>query len=652
MNEREIEIVRFILANKKTHYRDIAHHMKLSQRTIASTLNHLANILPQFGVTLVRRPNVGIYIEGKTLRLQQTLQAAKLGLPQSKSERQRYILAKLLLTTRFYKLQELADALYVSRSTVENDLLAVRQYLATLQIKLQVSHAGIRVVVTEKQRRQAISQFINRYWGQDIYAQHKHGQLVRTLNLPPKLQQLFSQKVISLVLASLTEFIEASQISFSDYEFQSLAIHLMIALERIQDNATMVTKKDSHPTALLAETKKLVTILERRFQRKIPPEEQHYLNLHIIAVTQNPVTSKQELPSTQFNVAKTLQPLINFLRANLTALKPDQELLHGLALHLNSALKRLKLGLNIYNPYTREIQRNLPEAFDAAVQLQARLQAHYAVQLNDDELAFIALHFESFYERHRTQQRLRVVVVCSSGIGTSQLLAQRLAMNFNHKLEIFQITKVSALFTTQVTVDFVISTIPISHLAKPVIVVSPLLNQRDITRIQREIEQLRQTKKPLNTFFHLLRPDLVFKVAAAGGYRQVITKIAHQLFVNGYITDQEKVIQAAISREKLASTALDQFALPHVSPNLIKRPAIVLLVSQQPINWLGDQQVHFVFFMALNSTVHQSLREIYRLINQIIDDHQLAKRLLQVEKAPQLIQVLNDWQESQRRNFD
>lgn len=141
-------------------------------------------------------------------------------------------------------------------------------------------------------------------------------------------------------------------------------------------------------------------------------------------------------------------------------------------------------------------------------------------------------------------------------------------------------------------------------------------------------------------------------MAAAGGYRQVITKITHQLFVNGYITDQEKVIQAAISREKLASTALDQFALPHVSPNLIKRPAIVLLVSQQPINWLGDQQVHFVFFMALNSTVHQSLREIYRLINQIIDDHQLAKRLLQVEKAPQLIQVLNDWQESQRRNFD
>lgn len=651
MNEREIEIIRFILANKKTHYRDIAYHMKLSQRTIASTLNHLAEILPQFGVTLIRRPNVGIYIDGKTTRLQQALQASKLGFPQSKSERQRYILAKLLLTTRFYKLRELADALYVSRSTVENDLSAVRQYLSAMQIKLQVSHAGIRIVVSEKQRRQAISQFINRYWGQDIYAQHEHGQLVRTLNLPPKLQQLFSQKIISLVLASLTEFIAHSQLAFSDYEFQSLAIHLMIALERIQDNAAM-TAGNYVLTTLLPETKSLVAILQRQFQRKIPPVEQYYLNLHLIAVTQNSTALRQKSPVTQNQVVADLKPLINFLHRSLAALKPDQELLHGLALHLNSALKRLKLGLNIYNPYTREIQRNLPEAFDAAVQLQAQLQTHYGVQLNDDELAFIALHFESFYERYRAQQRLRVVVVCSSGIGTSQLLAQRLTMNFNRELAITQITTVSALFTTKMTVDFVISTIPISHLAKPVIVVSPLLNQRDINMIQKEIEQLRQTKKPLNAFFHLLQPNLVFKVTAGGDYRRVITKIAHQLFANGYITDQEKVIQAAINREKLASTAMDQFALPHVSPSLIKRPVIVLLVSQQPISWLADQQVHFVFFMAINSAVQQPLRKIYRLINQIIDDPHLAKRLLQVKKAPQLLEVLNHWQGNQGRNFD
>ncbi|WP_412989151.1 helix-turn-helix domain-containing protein [Pediococcus siamensis] len=73
MDEREVEIVNFILARRKTHYGDIATHMNLSQRTIAKILDQIEVEIGKEDVQLVRRPNDGIYFTGKVNQLRQSL---------------------------------------------------------------------------------------------------------------------------------------------------------------------------------------------------------------------------------------------------------------------------------------------------------------------------------------------------------------------------------------------------------------------------------------------------------------------------------------------------------------------------------------------------------------------------------------------------
>ncbi len=55
------------------------------------------------------------------------------------------------------------------------------------------------------------------------------------------------------------------------------------------------------------------------------------------------------------------------------------------------------MGLSINNPYTDEIRQNFPQAFDQAVLLKPVLENQYQIQMNEDELAFISLHFEAFF---------------------------------------------------------------------------------------------------------------------------------------------------------------------------------------------------------------------------------------------------------------
>lgn len=233
-------------------------------------------------------------------------------------------------------------------------------------------------------------------------------------------------------------------------------------------------------------------------------------------------------------------------------------------------------------------------------------------------------------------------MVCSSGIGTSQLLAQRLETKFNKSLQVIRVTTVANLFNSELTEDLVISTIPISNLDKPVVSVGPLLGPADIIAIQSVIKKLQKSEQPPNPFFELLKPELIIVKSKAENYSQVMNTITKKLVENDYIRDSNQVLKAADEREALASTAMDNFALPHVNPKLIQKSALALLISEKPILW-QKSEVHFIFFIGLNNKVKGKMREIFQLINAIIDDHQLQSHLLKAKQSKEVIKILKDW---------
>ena len=557
-----------------------------------------------FNVKLVRKPNDGIYFTGDVAALTNHLEKEANDRPQSKEERCHCILAKLLLVSSSITIQQLSNTLYVSRSTVENDLKKVKQKLAQFGLQLAITHTGLSLIGSEHQKRQATVELISQYWGKRTEAKELNGQLVRHVQLPDNLNQLFEPALIKNILTALTELIEKSTLSFTDYEFQSLAIHLMMPAPTGGSNGAQPVV-----TPFIAETQLLVQILERRFELTIPDFEQEYLNRHLVTV-QSKDTSVQTI-QTELRQSVGLPQL---LRQQLAQLAVDEELIQGLAVHLSSALRRLAMGLSINNPCTDEIRQNFPQAFDQAVLLKPVLENQYQIQMNEDELAFISLHFEAFFERHSEDARLSVVVVCSSDIGTSQLLGQRLAKTFAQELRITRIIALGELLATPIKESLVISTIAIKGLSVPVIEVSPLLNRHDIGIIR---QMITEKPTPTNHLVALLQPELTIVTQEQLTDQGAIELIGQRLIDQGYA--KPTVVQAALAREALASTALGRVALPHADSQLITKPAIGLLIAPQSINWQHNDKVQLVFFMALNETVHGQMRAIYHDLDQLIE---------------------------------
>lgn len=578
-----------------------------------------------FNVKLVRKPNDGIYFTGDVATLANHLEKKANDRPQSKEERCHCILAKLLLGSASITIQQLSNTLYVSRSTVENDLKKVKQKLAQFGLQLAITHTGLSLIGSEHQKRQATVELISQYWGKRTEAKELNGQLVRHVQLPDNLNQLFEPALIKNILTALTELIEKSTLSFTDYEFQSLAIHLMMPAPTGGSNGAQPVV-----TPFIAETQLLVQILERRFELTIPDFEQGYLNRHLVTV-QSKDTSVQTI-QTELRQSVGLPQL---LRQQLAQLAVDEELIQGLAVHLSSALRRLAMGLSINNPYTDEIRQNFPQAFDQAVLLKPVLENQYQIQMNEDELAFISLHFEAFFERHSEDARLSVVVVCSSGIGTSQLLGQRLAKTFAQELRITRIIALGELLATPIKESLVISTIAIKGLSVPVIEVSPLLNRHDIGIIR---QMITEQPTPTNHLVALLQPELTIVTQEQLTDQGAIELICQRLIDQGYA--KPTVVQAALAREALASTALGRVALPHADSQLITKPAIGLLIAPQSINWQHNDKVQLVFFMALNETVHGQMRAIYHDLDQLIETPRLLKQVAQASDGTAALAIL------------
>ena len=100
--------------------------------------------------------------------------------------------------------------------------------------------------------------------------------------------------------------------------------------------------------------------------------------------------------------------------------------------------------------------------------------------MSEDEAGYLSIHIQTMLES--THSKINVVVVCSSGVGISQLLATQIEQKFNNiniidvcGLEQFKSSKYDDL-------QLVISSIHLET-TYPLIIVSPILDQANIMEI-------------------------------------------------------------------------------------------------------------------------------------------------------------------------
>ena len=99
------------------------------------------------------------------------------------------------------------------------------------------------------------------------------------------------------------------------------------------------------------------------------------------------------------------------------------------------------------------------------------------------------------------------------------------------------------------------------------------------------------------------------------------------------------MLAEALKRERLASTGLGDFAIPHGKVDKIISPVIGVLVAPQGIKW-GKHCVKIAFFIALNQPIDGDLEKMYRYFYKIIQDPRKLKKLYHTQNATEFLHVL------------
>ena len=619
-----IKITKYLLSKSLVHYVDLMEYTNLSRKTISKYLDRVEKMIAEYDVTLVRKRGAGIYLTGSLDRLRSSLPGCAAA-EQSDDSRRLDLLSFLLELKRPSLLDDLAQYFFVSRSTLERDLNYLKEHFG---VQLKKTQRGISLNNDELEVRQILSKLTQENWNQSLTENKKTGHLVQDFQLPDFLREYVDPQILSVAQNVLVKFSQKYNIRANEYQYEPLLVHIAISMKRISEKK-YIDQKEIFDLTISPATQYLITLLEQKFKFTIPPAEAKYLELYVAVFNDN---------FDSFSNLQVVGELTLWLKQNLSAY--DDELLRNLATHLVPALKRGKMGFAVKNPYASEIKEKFPTAFDQALDLTLAIQQHFKVVLPENEIAYMALHLELFNKRHPHQaNEVTLVIVCSSGYGTAQLLRQRVIESVKD-VTIVGTMSVSDFMEKAPVTDIVLSTVPLKMAKTRVLQVSPFLNETEVELLKKVCDEVRKREYIHAEFMELLRPECIIADSELTDKNAVIQKLTKRLYQHGYV--DQKMADSALEREKLATTKLGKIAIPHGGIEHVLKPTLGILTSQVGVKWNHDGQVNLVFFIAFNQQLESQMDDIYAYFYSLIKNQEIIDRLVHASSSEAIITLLEN----------
>ncbi len=506
---------------------EIAAKLGVSPRTVRYELDDLEPLVRRLGGRLTRRPRVGIAIEGLA---PESLVAGRLQLRQASKDsastpegRQRLILVWLLQEPSGLTPASLCRRLFVSHSTLRRDLAAVKQWLAARNVALVRRSSRYQVRGTEASLRQCLVDLLVEATGIDAADLadcdgREAGIIQRFLGLGLEVD-------LETVRDTILTHVQVLPYSIAESSLAGLVYHVAVTLRRVREgnyvdaSAPNITNLDGTPELEVARA--ICNTLAGVFDLPIPDGEAYYVALHLLGAKMRAVGAGQDGngrgPADLGDVgAAVLSPAFvelarRFARhagaALALPLENDEQLIYGLALHLQPAIHRLKAGLVVRNPLLELIRERYALVFDVAQRASEDLARDVGVAIPEEEVGYLAAHIGAALERTIPRVKsIRAVVVCGAGVGISELLRASLSRAVPN-LKVVGNCGADTLaqwLRTHPEIDVVISTVFIRVSGIPVVVLSPLPRDDELHQLRNVVRQLSGEGESANPLWEAL----------------------------------------------------------------------------------------------------------------------------------------------------
>lgn len=553
----------------------------------------------------------------------------------SSKERSDYIVNHLIVQPDGdpIDLWDLCDEMSVSMSTLKTDLARAKRTLARNDLELVTHRDRISLNGTERNKRKLLSGMLRQETNNGFMGT---GALSRAF---PDIDIKSVQQLVSDTLYRHHRFI-------NDYALSDLLLHLAISIDRIRRSESL----DAGDTADLPEEDRtiaceLADALGASLSIEFPAEELRELTLLIMARS----TDIDYRSATESNLAELIgtdcMALVEKLTAQFNELYgidlSDRGFLVRFGLHVRGLLVRARTQKPSRNPLTESVKTGCPLIYDAAVALASTITNDLGVTINDDEIAYIALHLGSAVGTQReADAKAKATIFCPSYYDMGPRLVEQLAGRFGEQLMVTRIATDEAELT-DCPDDLVICISPIqSVLQVPTLQIAPVPSSTDIANLRSKIEGILDARKrsAFKDLLHELIDPVLFEVRDDLSDRAACIEHMGRGLVDSGFADRP-YIDKVFEREEMSSTAMGAFAMPHTVGLIGKHSRISVLISKKPIQW-QDTQVNLVLMLCFSPAERSSFNTVFdRVAGSLIEPSNI-RRLLECTSYEAFVDAL------------
>lgn len=487
ISRRVKQIITLLIDSREAlSIKEIATRLKLSERTVYREMEDVRSQIEKQGLELTNISNKGMIVEGKVEAIQEMKRFLSAGAKDKDyraEERIDLTLLFLLREKEYVKLQSISSFLEVSLSTIKKDQTEVKEHLKKANLSL-VSKMGEGVKV-------AGSLYHKHICFMDILTKNMEitalFEWLRDRNQSTSIFLKMTNSTYETIFEQTYQQVEASFVmtKFTISDAERIEFILLVGLWRyavLNDEPLQFNESIGTQTSLV---EKIYQDLRKSVSVTISAEYANYLRWIIqIYFGERDTDSSGRNPISDLpeKIIELIQGIENRLGITLA---DNSDLIIGLQKHLSKAINRVNSGISIRNPLENEIKQNYRSLYGMVTESSS--ETFGKDFFPEDEIGYLVLYFAVALDK-LVRKSFRVLVVCSSGMGSAKMLSSRLEREIP-ELYVKKITSLIELVDIDIKeYELILSTVPLFLKDEEYMQVSPLLNAAEIESIRQKIE--------------------------------------------------------------------------------------------------------------------------------------------------------------------
>lgn len=599
MRRKQEELINYLYThNEKVTANILSKALNLSIRTIKSYIAELNMNYP----SLISSSNRGYVID--KVKANSLLQY-KDDIPQDYESRCIYIIKKTLLEKQDYiDIFDLCEELFISYSTLKKDIYKMNTSFANFKITFFSENNKLHVGGSEQNKRKLISH---------VMSEEVSGNF---LNLT-LLQESFPDYDLDDACTLIKDICKQHHYYLNDFSCVNFILHVTIMVSRINhgnhiinnNELIQVTNKNDEKIA-----KELCLALEQVFNVSFNSSE--ILEIYILFKNNaNYINDENENVSLLVSdeIIQITKNIIKNVDEHFFINLDSDNFITPFMLHLKNLKNRLIKNNLLKNPMLDSIKISCPTIYDISTFIAYQLTLSFHENVNEDEIAFIALHVGTEIERQKKEEtKVSCLLLCPEYLNITSTLHKKIMMDFGDQLTIQK----SISFENEIlgnNFDLLITTVPVLESTNYfTVLLPPFPMSYEKNKILDAIIRIENTKKSqiltnnLNFYFN---EKLFYSMNEDISKSAVINELAERMINLGYVEENFK--EEIWKRETASSTAFMNIAIPHPMKMSAYKTSIGVVISHKGIDWGNQHFVNVVFMIAFNKIDNKHFHALY-----------------------------------------